>query len=124
MRALTRWLLALSVAALVATWPRGGRAQSDGPEDELSRALRFLGASTDRQTVAECVERTSFERLSKRAGGLGRGRSRGSEDSTSFFRKGVAGDWKTVFTPADRETYKRIAGNLLVELGYESDRNW
>jgi hypothetical protein len=29
-----------------------------------------------------------------------------------------------VFTSADRETFKREAGDVLIELGYEGDRSW
>ena len=53
-----------------------------------------------------------------------RGRPRGEEDSDSLLRKGVAGDWKQVFTAADRRIYDKHAGALLVELGYEPDRDW
>ena len=53
----------------------------------------------------------SFEKLSK-------GRKRGEEDPSSFFRKGVAGDWKHVFTQGEREIFDNEAGELLVTLGY------
>jgi hypothetical protein len=63
------------------------------------------------------VEAASFERLSK-------GRERGQEDPSSFFRKGVAGDWRSVFTEKDRRVFKEEAGQLLVRLGYENDDSW
>ena len=53
----------------------------------------------------------SFERLSK-------GRTRGEEDPTSFFRKGVAGDWRDAFTGRDRRVFEEEAGGLLQKLGY------
>jgi hypothetical protein len=46
-------------------------------------------------------------------------RPQGEEDSASFFRKGVAGDWRSVFTARDREIYKEMAGDRLIEMGYE-----
>jgi hypothetical protein len=67
--------------------------------------------------VKRCVEATSFERLSL-------GRERGEEDPSSFFRKGVAGDWRNTFTEEDRRVFKREAGDSLIELGYEVDRSW
>lgn len=82
------------------------------PEEEARRLLRFLGADTDERLVKECVASSSFEQWTK-------GRKRGEEDSASFFRKGVAGDWKNVFTRRDREIFDGVAGDLLEELGYE-----
>lgn len=40
------------------------------------------------------------------------------------FRKGGAGGWRSVFTDDHRELFKRRAGDLLVELGYEEDDRW
>ncbi|MGH7826963.1 MAG: sulfotransferase family protein [Candidatus Binatia bacterium] len=34
------------------------------------------------------------------------------------------GAWRTVFTPEDRRTFAKAAGDLLVELGYEKDHSW
>lgn len=86
------------------------------PEKETGRLFDFLGARTDEKIVRQCVEATNFERISKR--------KRGEEDSASFLRKGVAGDWKNVFTKRDRQIFKEEAGDLLVRLGYEEDLEW
>jgi hypothetical protein len=40
------------------------------------------------------------------------------------FRKGQPGAWKESFTPENAKNFKRIAGDLLVRLGYEQDDNW
>jgi len=87
------------------------------PEEEMARLLGFLGAETGEETVRHCVDSASFEKLSK-------GRRRDEEDATSFFRKGVAGDWKNVFTARDRRVFKEEAGGLLVRLGYEAEDHW
>lgn len=87
------------------------------PVEETARLLEFLGADASRETVARCVESASFERWTK-------DRKRGQEDSTSFLRKGVAGDWRNVFTGRDRRVFKEIAGDLLIRLGYERDYDW
>jgi hypothetical protein len=87
------------------------------PREELGRVLRFLGADADEGVVAGCVEANSFERWSQ-------GRERGREESTSFFRKGVAGDWRNVFTEEDKRVFKEVAGKTLIELGYETDEDW
>lgn len=40
------------------------------------------------------------------------------------FRRGAVGQWSELFDDEHREAMKRVAGNLLVELGYEADRDW
>ncbi len=86
------------------------------PVGEARRLLGFLGADSSEEKARKCVERAGFERRTNR--------QRGQEDPSSRFRKGVAGDWKAVFTEEDRRVFKEIAGTLLVELGYEKDYNW
>ncbi|HJW89582.1 MAG TPA: sulfotransferase domain-containing protein [Anaerolineales bacterium] len=40
------------------------------------------------------------------------------------FRKGQPGNWREHFTPANKQLFKELAGDLLVRLGYEQDHNW
>lgn len=87
------------------------------PVKEVARLLEFLGADATEEAARRCVEAASFERWTK-------DRERGEEDSTSFLRKGVAGDWRNVFTARDREIFKEHAGDLLIRLGYERDHDW
>ncbi len=116
---------------LAAEWAsRVGKASEDGPEllgenyteiryedllhkpeAEVQRLLTFLAVASDQETVTRCIDAASFERLSK-------GRKRGEEDPSSFFRKGVAGDWKHIFTEKERQNFDREAGWLLARLGY------
>ncbi len=116
---------------LAAEWAsRVGKTAKDGPEllgenytevryedllhepgAEIQRLLTFLAVDSTRKTTTRCIEAASFEKLSK-------GRKRGEEDPSSFFRKGVAGDWKLVFTPREREIFDREAGDILARLGY------
>jgi hypothetical protein len=88
----------------------------ENPEGELGRLLEFLGAGASKQIVNRCVGAATFEKLSG-------GRKRGQEDA-SFFRKGVAGDWKNVFTEKNKQEFKAAAGDLLVRMGYEEDNDW
>ncbi|MCX5884693.1 MAG: sulfotransferase domain-containing protein [Proteobacteria bacterium] len=39
-------------------------------------------------------------------------------------RKGTIGDWKNYFSESHKKKFKEIAGNLMIELGYEKDMNW
>jgi hypothetical protein len=67
--------------------------------------------------VDEIVARHSFQRLSG-------GRAPGHDKAGSFFRKGVAGDWKNHLTPQLRELYRGVLGDFLIEFGYETGPDW
>ena len=82
------------------------------PEENLYLIFDALQARKGDQVIERCVKAGSFERLSQRA--------QGEEDAGSFYRKGVAGDWKSVFTGRDREIYESIAGEQLAAMGYET----
>ena len=43
---------------------------------------------------------------------------------TQGLRKGIKGDWKNHFTPKVVDKVKQVAGDGLVELGYENDLDW
>ena len=83
------------------------------PEAEIGRLARFLGVDTSDGVIEQTVAKTTFEELS-------RGRKPGEEDPSSFYRKGVAGDWKAYFTARDRRIFEEEAGGLLSSLGYEA----
>lgn len=40
------------------------------------------------------------------------------------FREGKPSTWKELFTPTHKAEFKKIAGNLLIELEYEQDHSW
>jgi sulfotransferase 6B1 len=40
------------------------------------------------------------------------------------FRSGKAGGWRTQFSTDNKQLFKDIAGDLLVQLGYEHDHDW
>jgi hypothetical protein len=89
--------------------------QADGP-GEVRKVLRFLGLPTDDATIAEMVERSSFASTT--------GRRPGDERPDRFNRKGVVGDWRNHFSDEDKAAFRRIAGDLLVKLGYEKSSEW
>lgn len=88
----------------------------NAPHPELTRLFEFLGVDSSAEPVSQVIEENRFEKMA--------GRPSGQEDSASFHRKGVAGDWKEVFTPRDRRIFKEEAGDLLIELGYERVYEW
>jgi hypothetical protein len=40
------------------------------------------------------------------------------------FRRGVKGGWREKFTPEHRRRFAELAGDLLIQLGYETDDSW
>jgi len=83
----------------------------DQPVPIFTRICRFLGVDDREAVVRQCLDATSFEKLSG-------GRKRGEESETSFFRKGVAGDWRRHI---DEETSAYViawAGDLMRRFGY------
>lgn len=40
------------------------------------------------------------------------------------FRRGKSGGWKDYFTEEHKKTFKEVAGQFLIDLGYENDLDW
>jgi len=87
-----------------------------GMPTQLRRVFEFLGAHSDPKVIERCIRAGSFERAVDRRSG--------EEDPTSPIRKGISGDWRTVFTERDRALYKELAGECLAELGYDKSGDW
>ena len=62
------------------------------------------------------LEKYSFKNIA--------GRKKGEGDKKSHYRKGMAGDWRNYFTDNHKAEFKEVAGDILIELGYEKDKNW
>lgn len=88
----------------------------EDPLGTLVRVARLFELGADDAELTRIVEEHSFRRLS---GGREAGQA-----SRSFFRRGVAGDWRNHFTPALVSLYKAVIGDFLVEFGYEPDLEW
>ena len=80
------------------------------------KMLDYLELSYNEKILENMIYKSSFEFIT--------GRKRGQMDRKSFYRKGVSGDWKNFFSYKDKEKFKKIAGDLLIKLGYEKDNNW
>jgi len=83
---------------------------------ELAELCAALRISINLDTAQGVADRHSFAAKT--------GRLRGVEDRASFYRKGIAGDWRKWFTKEAAQVFDAYAGDALVELGYERDRTW
>ncbi|HHH53155.1 MAG TPA: hypothetical protein ENK91_05820, partial [Bacteroidetes bacterium] len=87
------------------------------PEDELQKTIDFLGLPiVNPEKLAKIVENYSFKKLTNR--------KPGEEDTKSFIRKGIAGDWKNKFSLEAKKTFAEYAGDELIAMGYEKDNSW
>lgn len=113
-----------SYARVQRTWLAAG-AKCYRLEDCMADASSMLGTMLaegwgvrlPREVLVEVASRHSFASLSG-------GRSPGQEDPTSHYRKGVAGDWKSHFTPAVTDRFKALFNDVLLQSGYESVEDW
>jgi Sulfotransferase family len=80
-------------------------------ERVLADLLNFLGVDTGAAVVARCRAAASFETLSS-------GRAAGEENLDSFFRKGVAGDWRNHLSQETNAAMRMRAGEWLDRFGY------
>ncbi|MDH7913710.1 sulfotransferase domain-containing protein [Winogradskyella sp. SYSU M77433] len=83
--------------------------------EKLNR--EFLGVQiNEKSDLEKIIKKYSFENQTKR--------KRGNENTTSFLRKGIVGDWKNYFNEDAKSIFKKHHGEILIELGYEKDLNW
>lgn len=80
-------------------------------------ALAWQQVKINTKAFDNILERLSFQNLAQ-------GRSTGSENINSHYRKGESGDWQNHFTERHKDYFKTHFGSLLIELGYEKDLNW
>lgn len=69
-------------------------------------------------------QRNRFERMSVGRRFWKAARQAGQQDPNSHFRKGIIGDWRNYFSPQHIERFKAVAGDLLIQLNYETDLAW
>jgi hypothetical protein len=84
---------------------------------EISRVLQQLKLNDiSLLHIENVVEKYSFSRQTKREPGV--------ELRTSFLRKGQPGDWRNKFSRSAAQVFDHYAGEELILLGYENNRNW
>jgi hypothetical protein len=81
------------------------------PQEGCAHLLEFCGIPYDLETLDRITAATDFAR-----------NFRTNEDG--FRRGGRVGDWKTHFNLKDRLIFNHLAGDLLIELGYERNHKW
>jgi len=103
------------------TRPAEVRVTYEAMKQDLAASLKEIfqavEADDDGSAAEKADQETRFEKMTGReAGDL--------QSPTEKARRGVAGDWKRHFTIRDGRIFHRIAGDQLLQYGYESDPYW
>jgi len=77
---------------------------------EMRKALDFFGFTISIDELERIVRQNSFEAMS--------GRKQGQEDTESFHRKGIAGEWREVFTAEQKRIALEQAEDVLGAFKY------
>ena len=81
------------------------------PLKSYEKLYKFAGIKYDDEILKRIFEATDFQQNYK-----------GGEHK--FRRGGRVGDWHQAFSRIDTALFKSVAGQLLIELGYEHDLSW
>ena len=81
------------------------------PIDCARSVFDFLGLDSSTNILTRCVEATSFTALSG-------GRHPGDERKDHFFRKGVVGDWRSVFGIDETAVFRELGSETNQLFGY------
>lgn len=96
----------------------------------LCEVHAFCGVELSEIEAKTLLESFSFDRMSSSedetllVGGEFAPYVTQRKEPTGFFRKGAVGGWRTEWSEPQRLLFDGVAGDLLVELGYEADRSW
>jgi hypothetical protein len=82
----------------------------------LITVMSALDRSITPTHAAQIAGQFSFERQAQRKAGV--------ENSKSYLRKGVVGDWRNHFTAEAAQIFDHHMGDALIALGYERNRDW
>jgi len=91
------------------------------PEKEFLKMLEFYEIKLSQKKISEIIEKTK-----------GKGTMVKNMDQSVLlpwalstnFRSGKIGAWKDEFTEKNKQNFKKLAGDFLIELGYEKNNNW
>jgi hypothetical protein len=77
----------------------------------FNNILKFLDIRINDDKIDYIVDKHSFKNVS--------GRDRGESDNKQFVRKGVSGEWKSIFTNEQKELFNNIGEDVIKNLNYE-----
>jgi len=94
------------------------------PEKTVCTILENLHIVYNKNTVTQAIEKYTFKRMSaleRSSKGL---HHLDMNRKIPFIRKGTTGQWQSYLTQKQIDILKERYGDMLIELGYESDFDW
>jgi len=83
----------------------------DNPKKILEKIFNLLELKIEQKKIENIIEKNSFDKIT--------GRKRGKSDNTKFFRKGISGEWKTIFNEEQKLLFSEIGEDIIEKLGYQ-----
>jgi hypothetical protein len=88
------------------------------PFEEMKRLWLFLGVKDVDPALEQKIRDEIAENPDEKW------QAQRNQSIAPILSKGQPGNWRNFFSKDDREIFKDIAGDLLIEWGYEKDLNW
>lgn len=100
--------------------------------DVLARVFEFCGVDATGDYCTRVLDEMSFDSMSSEGrlassilvGGEWARHVSTVEEPDGFFRKGRVGGWSEEWSAVDRRRFAAVAGEMLIDLGYEPDASW
>jgi hypothetical protein len=87
-------------------------------EEYIQKPAEFL------EKILECAISHGFNLSTSRQRGIKVLRDAVDPQKSPTYRSGRIGRWREAFTEEHKAIFKEVAGNLLIRLGYEQDKDW
>ena len=91
----------------------------NNPIATFEQATGFIGLKSGRNDIMQALEQVTFERLKQQE--LQNGFAEKSARAESFFRKGIAGEWKTILSEEQVRKITALHGRVMKTYGYTPD---
>jgi len=79
-------------------------------KETIKSLIDYFGYNLSNIDIEKIIDNSSKKEAAKKA--------------PRHFRKGNEGDWRNYFSQKHKSIFKELAGNYLIELGYENDLEW
>jgi hypothetical protein len=89
-----------------------------GPFNQMGRLWAFLGARKPGRSLEKVVRDEMQSNPDEEW------QARRNESMAPFLLKGQVGNWRQLFTQGDRDAFKRLAGQALIDWRYETSQDW
>ena len=83
----------------------------NNPKKVLEKIFYFLEFRIGQKKIENIIEKNSFDKITDR--------KRGESDDNKFVRKGISGEWKTIFNQEQKSLFSELGEDIIDKLGYQ-----